>query len=196
LDLVSLGLVVLRTLTVYVALLIGFRLMGKRGLSQMAPFDLTVLLIISNAVQNAMVGSDTSLNAGILARHAARPDRLLDRVALWRRDLIGTPEVLVQDGHILDQIAAARGRRLGRRPASVARARRRRPEQGQTGGCWRWTGRSASCPTMPRSRARGTGCARATGLNLAQMDDLHIGQVAARRAATSPVAVVRPRLAA
>ena len=64
---------------------------------------LTVLLIISNAVQNAMVGSDTSLNAGILAAATLLiADRLLDRVALWRRDLIGTPALLVQNGHILE----------------------------------------------------------------------------------------------
>lgn len=64
LDPVSLGEVVLRTLVVYVALLLGLRLAGKRELGQMTAFDLVVVLIISNAVQNAMVGANVSLTPG------------------------------------------------------------------------------------------------------------------------------------
>src|SRR6266478_6251655 len=59
--------VALRTSVVYLALLIGLRLTGTRQLGQMSTFDLVLLLIIANAVQNAMVGPDTSLAGGLVA---------------------------------------------------------------------------------------------------------------------------------
>src|SRR2546428_11652738 len=59
--------VAIRTTVVYLALLAGLRLTGTRQLGQMSTFDLVLLLIISNAVQNAMVGPDTSLAGGLVA---------------------------------------------------------------------------------------------------------------------------------
>src|SRR5438034_11620951 len=59
--------VAIRTSVVYLALLIGIRLTGTRQLGQMSTFDLVLLLIIANAVQNAMVGPDTSLAGGLVA---------------------------------------------------------------------------------------------------------------------------------
>src|SRR5881396_2810347 len=59
--------VALRTTIVYLALLAGLRLTGTRQLGQMSTFDLVLLLIIANAVQNAMVGPDTSLAGGLVA---------------------------------------------------------------------------------------------------------------------------------
>src|SRR6201993_398950 len=59
--------IVLRTSVVYVLILIGLRLTGKREVGQMTPFDLTLLLLLSNSVQNAMTGPDTSLLGGIAA---------------------------------------------------------------------------------------------------------------------------------
>lgn len=59
--------IVIRTVVVYMVILVGLRLAGKREIGQMTVFDLVVLLLISNAVQNAMVGPDTSLTGGILA---------------------------------------------------------------------------------------------------------------------------------
>src|SRR3970282_1204624 len=59
--------IVARTLLVYLALLAGLRLAGKRELGQMTPFDLVVILLIANAVQNAMVGPDTSVTGGLIA---------------------------------------------------------------------------------------------------------------------------------
>ena len=55
----SVGLIVLRTAIVYVFVLAGFRLLGKRTTGQMTPFDLTLLLLLANSVQNAMVGPDS-----------------------------------------------------------------------------------------------------------------------------------------
>ncbi|MGA7991528.1 MAG: YetF domain-containing protein [Thermoanaerobaculia bacterium] len=63
----GIGLVVLRTAVVYLAILFGLRLAGKREVGQMTPFDLVLLLLLSNAVQNAMVGPDNSLVGGLAA---------------------------------------------------------------------------------------------------------------------------------
>src|ERR1700747_2125462 len=57
----------LRTATIYAVVLLGVRLSGKREVGQMTPFDLTLLLLISNSVQNAMTGPDTSLMGGVAA---------------------------------------------------------------------------------------------------------------------------------
>src|SRR5712664_1984939 len=59
--------IALRTAVVYVIVLLGVRLSGKREVGQMTPFDLTLLLLISNSVQNAMTGPDNSLLGGIAA---------------------------------------------------------------------------------------------------------------------------------
>src|SRR5947208_6828288 len=59
--------IVARTATLYLVVLLGVRLSGKREVGQMTPFDLVLLLLISNSVQNAMTGSDTSLIGGIVA---------------------------------------------------------------------------------------------------------------------------------
>lgn len=59
--------IAVRTSVVYLVLLVGLRLTGQRQLGQMSSFDLVLLLIISNAVQNAMVGQDTSLVGGLVA---------------------------------------------------------------------------------------------------------------------------------
>src|SRR5580765_8901591 len=59
--------IVLRTGVIYLLVLIGVRLSGKREVGQMTPFDLTLLLLLSNSVQNAMTGPDTSLMGGATA---------------------------------------------------------------------------------------------------------------------------------
>jgi len=57
---------ILRTIIVYAFLVIGLRLAGKRELAQLNPFDLVVLLVLSNAVQNAIIGNDNSVVGGIV----------------------------------------------------------------------------------------------------------------------------------
>ena len=57
---------VLRTIIIYAALIIGLRLAGKRELAQLNPFDLVVLLTISNTVQNAIIGNDNTVSGGII----------------------------------------------------------------------------------------------------------------------------------
>ena len=57
----------IRCSLVYIAILVGLRLTGKREVGQITPFDLVLILLIANAVQNAMVGPDNSLAGGLLA---------------------------------------------------------------------------------------------------------------------------------
>jgi uncharacterized membrane protein YcaP (DUF421 family) len=98
--------IALRSALVYVAVFLGLRVMGKREMGQMTVFDLVVILLISNAVQNAMVGRDSSLQGGILAAlvllTANRGVGLLRlRGARWGRLLEGIPTVLVEDGDFI-----------------------------------------------------------------------------------------------
>ncbi len=57
---------VLRPIIVYVFLIVGLRVAGKRELAQLNPFDLVVLLTLSNAVQNAIIGDDNSVTGGVI----------------------------------------------------------------------------------------------------------------------------------
>ena len=57
---------VLRPTIVYIFLVVGLRLAGKRELAQLNPFDLVVLLTISNTVQNAIIGEDNSITGGLI----------------------------------------------------------------------------------------------------------------------------------
>src|SRR4029077_9460173 len=69
-DMFTLGLPIaekiLRPIVVYVFLVVGLRLAGKRELAQLNPFDLIVLLTLSNAVQNAIIGEDNSVTGGMI----------------------------------------------------------------------------------------------------------------------------------
>jgi uncharacterized membrane protein YcaP (DUF421 family) len=98
--------VILRTAIVYVCLVLGFRFLGKREAGQLSTLDLVVLLVIANAVQNAMVGENTSLLAGLIAAGVILVLDLLlhaaaDRWKPVRNFLDGEPTVLVDHGTIL-----------------------------------------------------------------------------------------------
>lgn len=99
--------IVVRTGVIYLLVLIGVRLSGKREVGQMTPFDLTLLLLLSNSVQNAMTGPDTSLLGGAVA--AAMLLILNYLVAdvsgtskRFRRLIQGQPSLLVHDGKIIE----------------------------------------------------------------------------------------------
>lgn len=62
--------IIVRTLCVYVFMIIAIRIFGKKELAQLSVIDLVFILLISNAVQNAMVGPDTSLEGGLVAAGA------------------------------------------------------------------------------------------------------------------------------
>lgn len=96
---------VVRGVVVYVFLLIFLRLTGKRQTGQFAPFDLVLLLILSNAVQNSMNAGDNSLVGGLVSAttlivcHVALA-QMTFRVR-WLEHLIdGKPQVLVRDGQV------------------------------------------------------------------------------------------------
>jgi len=106
--------IVLRTGVIYLLVLIGVRLSGKREVGQMTPFDLTLLLLLSNSVQNAMTGPDTSLLGGAVA--AGTLLALNYGVAgisgsnrRLRRLIEGEPSLLVHDGKPIES-HMARGR--------------------------------------------------------------------------------------
>jgi len=100
--------IVVRCLVIYLTLLVGLRLMGKRQVGQLTPFDLLLLLLLSNAVQNAMIGPDTSLVGGLVAAATlfglnfvvARVARSSGRAATL---LEGTPTLLIRDGDFLEE---------------------------------------------------------------------------------------------
>src|SRR3989442_11359142 len=99
--------VALRTSVVYLALLAGLRLPGPRQLGQMSTFGLVPLLIIANAVQNAMVGPDTSLAGGLVAASVLIAwHRLIDWWRLRSRGfaklLAGEGIMLIHHGNILE----------------------------------------------------------------------------------------------
>ena len=89
-------------MAVYAAVLIGLRVMGKRQLGQMNVGDLVVILLIANAVQNAMVGSDVSLTGGVVAAITLlivnfSLTQLLERNPFAERVIEGTPTLLIKD---------------------------------------------------------------------------------------------------
>lgn len=96
-----------RTLLVYAAVVVGLRLVGKRHLGQMSLPDLVVVLLIANAVQNAMVGADVSVEAGLLSAGTLLAanllvTRLVLRSGRAQRLLEGVPTILIKDGRYVE----------------------------------------------------------------------------------------------
>jgi len=95
----------LRTSLVYVALILLLRLAGKRELAQLTPFDLVLILVLSNAVQNAMVGPDDTVAGGIAAALVLIVLNKLVSIFVTRSHrlktmLEGRPTVLVLHGKV------------------------------------------------------------------------------------------------
>jgi len=98
--------VVARTVVIYLIVLIGVRLSGKREVGQMTPFDLTLLLLISNSVQNAMTGPDNSLLGGIAAAITLLVmnyvvAELSGANRRFRKMVEGQPSLLIHDGQLI-----------------------------------------------------------------------------------------------
>jgi uncharacterized membrane protein YcaP (DUF421 family) len=97
---------ILRAAVVYLLLMILFRLSGKRSLGQVTTFDLVLLLIISEATQNALIGDDNSLtNAFLVIMTLFGIDiglsLLKDRMPRFERILEGVSLIVVDDGRVL-----------------------------------------------------------------------------------------------
>jgi uncharacterized membrane protein YcaP (DUF421 family) len=98
--------IAIRTTLIYVVVLLGMRLSGKREVGQMTPFDLTLLLLLSNAVQNAMTGPDTSVLGGVVAAVTLLSlNYLIAELSganrRFRKMVQGEPSLLVHDGEVI-----------------------------------------------------------------------------------------------
>ena len=99
---------ILRPIIVYIFLIIGLRLSGKRELAQLNPFDLIVLLTLSNTVQNAIIGNDNSVTGGVIgAASLLAVNYLVVRFLYDHRNLDqlveGSPDVLIENGKVHEQ---------------------------------------------------------------------------------------------
>ncbi|MFC5824378.1 DUF421 domain-containing protein [Nonomuraea insulae] len=117
---VSLADKAIRTVAVYLTVAALLRIAGKRGIAQLNNFDFVVMLLMSNVVQNAIIGPDNSLAGGlaglvILMVVNSAVVRLAAAVPLIGRLVEGSPVVLARDGHYLP----AALRRLGVRQADL-----------------------------------------------------------------------------
>jgi uncharacterized membrane protein YcaP (DUF421 family) len=114
---------VLRTVLVYATVVVLFRLAGKRGLAGLNTFDFVVIFLLSNVVQNAIIGNDQSLLGGVVGAATlvavnACLNHLLARYSWIARILEGKPTTVICDGEV--QPAALR--HLAMRPAELDHA--------------------------------------------------------------------------
>lgn len=97
--------IMLRCLAVYAFMIIAIRLTGKKELSQLNTIDVVLILLISNAVQNAMVGSDSSLLGGIVAAAVLFLLNFILKKVLFKSEIIRNfilekPEILIHNGNM------------------------------------------------------------------------------------------------
>ena len=100
---------ILRTMLVYSALIVGLRLAGKREMAQLNPFDLVVLLTISNTVQNAIIGNDNSVSGGIIGVAALLLINYLVVRFVYSNDKIeklveGSEDTLIEQGILQEKV--------------------------------------------------------------------------------------------
>ena len=100
---------ILRVVIIYAFLLALLRLSGKRQVGQLAPFDLVLLLVLSNAVQNAMNGGDNSLLAGLISAVALVLMNYFVGLATYKSKRVealieGRPEVLIHNGRLFADV--------------------------------------------------------------------------------------------
>lgn len=97
---------ILRPILVYFFLILGLRVAGKRELAQLNPFDLVVLLMLSNTVQNAIIGEDNTIIGGFVGAATLLATnyvalRFVRKSRRLQRFMEGRPDVLVRDGKLL-----------------------------------------------------------------------------------------------
>jgi uncharacterized membrane protein YcaP (DUF421 family) len=97
-----------RSLAVYVVILAALRIGGRREGAQLEPFDLVIILLVANAVQNAMVGADVTLGGGIVSASTLfvanwAVSFLTYRFPSVRRLVEGTGRVVIEHGHYDDK---------------------------------------------------------------------------------------------
>lgn len=97
--------ITIRSLAVYAFMLVAIRLTGKKELSQLNTTDVVLILLISNAVQNAMVGNNTSLVGGLVAASVLfilnfLLKKLMFKSAGFRNLITEKPEILIHNGNL------------------------------------------------------------------------------------------------
>jgi len=102
---------ILRPIVVYIFLVVLLRIFGKRELAQLNPFDLVVLLSLSNTVQNAIIGNDNSVTGGLIGAFSLLAVnyvvvRFLFRHRRLDQIMEGTPTVLIEHGRVRRQSLA------------------------------------------------------------------------------------------
>src|SRR3977135_3039228 len=100
---------VLRSAVVYGFLLVLLRLTGKRQIGQLAPFDLVLLLVLSNAVQNSMNGGDNSLVGGLVSAATLAALNFGIGYATFRSKRLeglieGRPQVIIHNGRVFEDV--------------------------------------------------------------------------------------------
>src|ERR1700686_4650725 len=100
---------VVRSFVVYAFLIFLLRVTGKRQVGQLAPFDLVLLLVLSNAVQNSMNGGDNSLVGGLISAVTLVGINFAVGYATFRSKRLetlieGRPQVLVHNGQVFEDI--------------------------------------------------------------------------------------------
>jgi uncharacterized membrane protein YcaP (DUF421 family) len=100
---------IVRSVLVYLFLLIVLRISGKRQVGQLAPFDLVLLLVLSNAVQNSMNGGDNSLLGGLISAATLIAFNYGVGIATFRSKRLeglieGRPEVLIHNGRLYEDV--------------------------------------------------------------------------------------------
>ncbi len=104
--------IIFRSAVVYGFLLVLLRVTGKRQVGQLAPFDLVLLLVLSNAVQNSMNGGDNSLVGGLASAATLVALNFVVGAATYRskkleRIIEGRPQVLIHNGRLFDDVMAS-----------------------------------------------------------------------------------------
>jgi uncharacterized membrane protein YcaP (DUF421 family) len=123
-NLLRLGYLAMRSAIIYLAVLSMLRACGKRHVAQLSIVDFVLVLLVSNAVQNAMVGSDNSVEGGLVAAGT------LLLINVWLTRLVvknerlgcfleGEPSLLVRDGQVLDNHLAREGIRRAELEAAI-----------------------------------------------------------------------------
>lgn len=102
---------ILRGVVVYVFLIVILRVTGKRQVGQLAPFDLVLLLVLSNAVQNAMNGGDSSVLGGVISATTLVGLNYLVGYLTYRSKALealieGRPQVLIHNGVLFEDVMA------------------------------------------------------------------------------------------
>src|SRR3954447_9196494 len=144
---------ILRSSLVYLFLVVVLRITGKRQVGQLAPFDLVLLLVLSNAVQNSMNGGDNSLTGGLISAAALIAVNYLVGFLTFRSKRLealieGRPELLIHNGKLYEEVLTRTQLTRHELNAALRQAGGRRGAGGHTRGLED----NASISVVPRAK--------------------------------------------